>query len=193
MKRALVFFGLTAAASTAFAQATTQPNPPAVSENTAVPEWSEWVTKRGHFQFQLRAEEAGPGVMRVRMRIRPDVERIAREPSYRNEIYYLEYSQAISPQYTGNMGDTSIQRPRRLKFPANAPASCVYEEENIFATNGTGSIFMDHSISPEPMQRIDDRLVSAFQSVLAFDGSHIGPGAVVRFSGVDLGSFKPVC
>lgn len=157
-----------------------------------VPEWSEWRNARGHFQFQLRAEEAGPGVMKVRMRIRPNVERIAREPHYSDEPYYLEYYQGIDKQFTGGLGDTTMSRPRRLMFPPNAPETCVYQEESLYSRNARDGVHMDHSISPQPMMTVDDRLVSAFELVVQF-GNNIGPGNVVRFSGVDRSSFKSVC
>ena len=155
--------------------------------------WSEWQTRRGHFQFQVRTEEAGAGVMKIRMRIRPHVERIANEPYYRDETYYLEYWQGTRSDRTGGLGDATEDNPRRLKFPPNAPQSCVYEEENLYAANRKEWIFMDHTISPEPMRTYEGRNVPAFADVVSFNGSRIGPGAVVRFSGVDRSTFKPVC
>ncbi|MBL9066381.1 MAG: hypothetical protein JNN10_08810 [Sphingopyxis sp.] len=192
MKKGVMLLVAAGAASMPLLQANGQIGP-ATKEAPAESGWSEWQTRRGHFQFQVRTEEAGAGVMKVRMRIRPDVERIAKEPYYRNETYYLEYWQGIGPDRTGGLGDATERNPRRLKFPPNAPDSCVYEEESLYAPNRKDWIFMDHTVSFEPMSIYEERNVSAFVDVVSFNGGRIGPGNVVRFSGVDQNTFKQVC
>lgn len=190
MKQATALFAIVGAMALFGVTAEAQQAPAA--ETAAVPEWTEWGTKRGHFQFQLRAEAAGLGVMKVRMRIRPDVERIAQEPHYRNEPYYLEYYQGIDQQHTSGLGDTTQYRPRRLLFPPNAPQTCVYEEESLYSINKPNSVHVDHKTSPQPMMTVDGQLVTAFELVVQF-GNNVGPGNVVRFSGVDRSTFKTVC
>jgi len=169
---------------------------PALADNGAPPEWSDWMSKRGHFQFQVQTEQVTPGVMKVRLRIRPDIATIAAEPYYSGERYYLEYYQAISPDNTGGLGSTRSDNPRRIVFPANAPETCVFEEEDIYAVidppGKRNRLYMDRSFSPLPLADQDGTLVSGFEYVLAF-GSNTGPGAVTRFTGVPASEFADAC
>ena len=159
-------------------------------------EWSAWMSKRGHFQFQMLTEEVTPSVMRIRIRIRPDVEKIAAEPHYANEPYYLEYYQMIHSENTGGYGSTSFESPRRLVFPANATETCVYEEEDIYAMirppGAKNRIYMDRSFSPLPLAEQDGAIVSGFEYVLAF-GNNVDPGAVTRFTGTSPELFTLAC
>lgn len=168
----------------------------ASAQDSAAPtseEWSPWMHKRGHFEFQVRTERVTPSVMRIRMRIRPDVAAIQREPRYSNEPYYLEYYQGTVPS---GWGETDMYKPRRIVFPANAPESCVYEEEEIYSiiepAGRDDRLYMDHSVSPLPLLSQYGSLVSGFELAVNF-GANVGPGNVVRFSGVDRNSFQPVC
>ena len=158
--------------------------------------WSGWMSKRGHFQFQLRTEQVGPTVMKVHMRVRPDVQKIQAEPSYNGESYYLEYYQGIGSQSTGGLGALTAQAPRRIMFPPNAPETCVFEEEDIYAIieppGRDVRLYMDPAVTPLPILEQYGEKLSGFDMVVSF-GTNVGPGAVVRFSGVSMQDFQKVC
>ncbi len=169
---------------------------PAVAQDKPADGWSRWIPMRGHFQFQFRTELVEPTVMKVHMRVRPDVAKIAAEPTYHSERYFLEYSQAIEAKYTGGRGALTTSKPRRIVFPANAPESCVFAEEDLYAINEPAGksvrLYMDPAVSPLPLLSVDGDVTAGINNVVGWE-TNIGPGDVVRFSGVDRASFVPAC
>lgn len=163
---------------------------------SADPAWSDWQTHRGHFEFQFKVEQVASSVMRMRLRIRPDVAKIRAEPHYSGEKYFVEYYQTIRPADAGGFGALTDTAPRRLAFPHNAPATCVFEDpDGLYAPIETADravrLYMDSRFK-FPVLDENGTLKSGVLSVLSF-GNAVGPEAIVKFLNVDRSAFKNVC
>lgn len=119
--------------------------------------WSNWFNHREHLQFSVKTEPVAPGVMVLRVRIRPNVESIRANPAIASSPYYVEYYQAIDRASVGGRGDTDSNNTRRVVFPVGAGETCVWEDP-------TGLFAPDQPPGPNRMYRRDGIFVPIFNA-----------------------------
>lgn len=119
--------------------------------------WSNWFDHREHLQFSVKTESVAPGVMVLRVRIRPNVESIRAIPAIASSPYFVEYYQAVDRARVGGRGDTDSSNTRRIVFPVGASEACVWEDP-------TGLFAPDQGKGPDRLYRRDGIFVPIFNA-----------------------------